>query len=97
MAIFLKPKEGQKEWLSNNARMVSESEALRFRDYSTQSLLCLIDTGTEYLLGVAYDAMEKAAYAYREIYWVRHWYICNRKIAEECYGSAWETLSEQKT
>lgn len=96
MAVFLNPKEGQEEWLSNNARMVDEVEALGFTDYATSALLCRVDTGTAYLLGVAYDAMEKAAYAYREIYWVRHWYICNRKIAEDCYGNPWETLNEKK-
>lgn len=94
MPVFLNPKEGQEEWLANNARMVDEHEALSFKDYSTHSLLCRVDTGTAYLLGVAYDSMEKAAYAYREIYWIRHWYICSRKIAEDCYGSEWRTLNE---
>lgn len=89
MAVFLNPKEGLEEWLSNNAREVGELEAMSFKDYSTHSLLCLVDSGTFYVLGVAYDNNERSAYAYRDGNWDRTWYICSRKIAEECYGNEW--------
>lgn len=86
MGFFLNPKEGQQDWLFNNARRLSEGEAYRFRSWDTEALLCRVDTGTDFLLGIAYDDMERKAFAYPDGR-AKQWYVVNRKIAERCYGS----------
>lgn len=86
MGYYLNPKEGQSEWLFNNASKLSEGEAGRFNSWETDALLCRVDTGADFLLGVAYDNMERRAFAYAEDR-PKQWYSCNRKIAERCYGS----------
>lgn len=90
MAFYLNPKEGPREWLYNNAMSISVGEAGNFHNWSEEALLCLVDTGTDLLLGIAYDDAEIKAFAWSDE--PKQWYVCSRKIAERCYGSArpWE-------
>lgn len=84
MAFYLNPKEGHTEWLFNNAMSISEADARVFHNWEEEALLCFIEGIPT--IGIVYDDRERLAFSYPDGF-EKRWYVCNRKIAENAYGS----------
>lgn len=80
MGYYLNPKDGQEEWLSNNATRASLSEVQNFDFSPERVLLCLVDNYDFTALGVAYDRAERETFLETHSGRPKKWFIASKTV-----------------